>query len=91
VLATIGAAVWLNEDQSHTLGDLLKYAVGILMVLWLSWITLSAANMFARLKRDILWLKDVLQGVHSSAVSMRNASIDEYTELNDRIDNLKNE
>lgn len=90
-LAIIGAAVWLNEDQSHTLGDLLKWAVGILMVLWFAWIALSAANMFARLQRDISWLKQVLQGVHSSAVSMRRASIDEYAELNDRIDNLKNE
>ncbi len=88
-LAAIGAAVWLNEDKSHTLSDLLKCAVGILMVLWFAWITLSAANMFARLKRDISWLKHVLQGVHSSAVNMRRAAIDEYTELNDRIDNSK--
>ncbi len=89
VLAAIGAVVWLNEDQSHTLGDLLKYVAGILMVTLLAWIAFLAASKLARLNRDISWLKQMLKGVHSSAVNMRSASIDEYVELNDRIDNVK--
>jgi hypothetical protein len=91
VLAAIGAALWLNEDQSHTLIDFLKCVAVILMVVWFAWILLSAASRFARFERDIVWLKQVLRGLHSSAVNMRRTSIDEYMELNDRIDNFKNE
>ena len=59
------------------------------MVVWFAWMTLRAESKFAKLERDLVWLKGVLKGVHSSAVNMRRASIDEYVEVNDRIDNFE--
>lgn len=89
-LALFAFTLWLNEDQSHTLNDLVKYVCIILAVIWFVWTMLRAESKIARLERDVLWLKHVLRGVHNAAVNMRKNSVDEYVELNDRIDNLKN-
>jgi hypothetical protein len=88
-LAVVGAAIWLNEDQGHSVADLAKYVFFVLILAWFAWITLRAEHKFARLERDIVWLKWVLKGVHSSAVNMRRSSIDEYVELNDRVENFE--
>jgi hypothetical protein len=88
-LAVIGAAIWLNEDQNHSLADLAKYVFLVLILALFAWITLRAEHKFARLERDIVWLKWMLKGIHGSAVNMRKSSIDEYVELNDRIENFE--
>jgi hypothetical protein len=93
VLCLIAAAVWLDENPSHTAGQLWdligKFAgyavVGGMLLYW----GYRLSNRLDRAENEIAWLSQTLRAVKDHAEDLRKGSINNFLELKNRLDGLE--